>query len=183
MFPLGTKCAVQMPHWLSWAPTSNLNPSLNLKNGSLLSTRDREEECLASPPLLYNVTYCLYLPLFFFTSLVTPFSFMHPIPTHVHPPPRPGHRTNSDPSLCVHSLFSWTSTLWKEFVIEARLWQHALGQSLVGPSWMDELSGSQSCDDDDPDFMKAQMGRYSFLPTHSQREAPLSEIPPGRVWK
>lgn len=71
LFPLGTKCAVQMPHWLSRAPTSNLNPSLNLKNGSLLTTRDREEECLASPPLLYNVTYCLYLPRFFFTSLVT----------------------------------------------------------------------------------------------------------------
>lgn len=105
VFPLGTKCAVQMPHWLSWAPTSNLNPSLNLKNGSLLTTRDREEECLASPPLRYNVTYCLYLPLFFFASLVTPFSFMHPIPTHAHPSPRPGHRTNSDPSLCLHSFF------------------------------------------------------------------------------
>lgn len=105
LFPLGTKCAVQMPHWLSWAPTSNLNPSLNLKNGSLLTTRDREEECLASPPLLYNITYCLYLPLFVFTSLVTLFSFMHPNSTHVHPPPRPGHRANSDPSMVTFLFF------------------------------------------------------------------------------
>lgn len=33
--PADTRCVVQMPRWLSWASTSNPNPSFNLKNCSL----------------------------------------------------------------------------------------------------------------------------------------------------
>ena len=42
-------------------------------------------------------------------------------------------------------LFS-TVNMVKRFVIEARLRQQALGQSLAGPACMNELSGSQFCD-------------------------------------
>lgn len=41
--------------------------------------------------------------------------------------------------------------------MEAQLKLQTLGQSLVGPCWMDELSASQFCDEDQ-DFMQAQTG-------------------------
>lgn len=133
-------------------------------------------------------TACLHCE----TTVYSPFALTPPLLLHlffsmfsisIHVlPPRPGHRTNSEHRRLSRVLFN-TNAVRRVCYGGSAMAAHAGGKSLVGPSWMDELSGSQSCEDDDLDVMKSQIPRCSFLPAHSQRETPLSEITPRWPWK
>lgn len=65
-----------MPHQLSWASASNLNPSFTLKNGSLCFSLGTEKRNTSSAHQSYYVLVikCIILPYFIFLTSSTPIS-------------------------------------------------------------------------------------------------------------
>lgn len=101
------------------------------------------------------------------------------------PPPFPfqapygpgGQSTIQTGQFQLHALLPSAVEAAKRFVPEAQLRQQALGQSLVGPGWMDELSGSRFCDERPRLHADLDWRRYWFLSSPQLKRLPCQICP------
>lgn len=179
LFSAGTQCIVQMPHWLSWASTSNPNPSFNLKNCSLCKPQGTEMRNAWS-------AHCCCIRLRIDSNISLQFALLHfacLIPLAVPPstlrfqpplqPLRPGHHRSS-----IGHPFFFPHLKWEDVCYGGPVKAVSTGEKAWWgwAEWMSCQAASSVMRN--PDFMQAQMrGRYRFLSTLQQKKLPCQNYP------
>lgn len=133
----------------------------------------------------YLLTVTSLFILLYFILLV---SLAWPLPPPPPPPQCLNHQRpacHSDWPVSASCPFAFPAVnVLRRFVMEAQLRRRALGQSLEGPAWMDELSASQFCDERPRLYVGSLWAReggwYWFLSAPTVSEAPRGWV---RMWE